>query len=141
MPKLDANNYRVYIEGVTPGTLAEIRGQRTSSCDTQSNTYSTATKDSGNWDTFNYGQNSGNLSVECVPDLPDATGFTRAETLHNTRAAARVQWRKAPFAPGDVVFDAPCIVTGINRAYPFNDVVGAQVSFQLNGQPTVNTLT
>ena len=141
MPVLDGNNYRAFIESATAGTFNQIAGQRALSYDTSLATYSVATKDSGAFDINGAGLLSLNLSVEVVPNLPDANGFTRCETLHNTRVnTARVQVRKSPFSGSDIIFDAPILVTGIPKSAPFNDTVAGPISFALSGVPTVNTL-
>ena len=141
MPTLDGNNYRAFIESATAGTFNQIAGQRSLSYDTSLATYSTATKDSGAFDINGAGLLSLSLSVEVVPNLPDANGFTRCETLHNTRVnTARVQVRKSPFSGSDIVFDAPILVTGIPKGAPFNDTVSGPLTFALSGAPTVNTL-
>lgn len=136
MAKLDGNLYRCFIESATLGTFNEIKGQRSSSLGTSLATYSVATKDSGGWDINGAGLLTADMSVELVPDLPDATGYTRCETLHNTKASARVQWRTG----ATIVFDAPVLITQIDDAYPFNDAVGCQITFALTGAPTVNLM-
>ncbi len=138
MPKLDANLYQCFIESSTPGTFNVIKGQRSSSVGASLNTYSVATKDSGGWDINAAGLLQADMSVELVPDLPDSTGYTRCETLAAAKTVTRVQWRNGPTT---VVFDAPVLITNINRDFPFNDAVGVQISFALTGAPTVNALT
>jgi predicted secreted protein len=137
MAKLDANLYQCFIESSTPGTFNVIKGQRSSSVGASLNTYSIATKDSGGWDINGAGLLQADMSVELVPDLPDSTGYTRCETLFAAKTATRVQWRFG----STVVFDAPVLITSINRDFPFNDAVGSQISFVLTGAPTVNALS
>ena len=136
MAKLDGNLYRCFIESASAGVFNEIKGQRNSEIGSALATYSVATKDSGGWDINAAGLLTASLSVELVPDLPDATGYTRCETLHNTKASARVQWR----AGATIVFDAPVLIASINDSYAFNDAVGSQISFVLTGAPTVNLM-
>lgn len=137
MAKLDANLYRCFIESATAGTFNEIKGQRGSDVTTSLDTYSVATKDSGNWDINAAALLKADLSVELVPDLPDSTGYTRCETLFAARTVTRVQWKQG----ATIVFDAPVLITSINRNYPFNDAVGVQINFALTGAPTVNALS
>jgi predicted secreted protein len=137
MAKLDANLYQCFIESSTAGTFNVIKGQRGSTIGKSLNTYSVATKDSGGWDINAAGLMTADMSVELVPDLPDSTGFTRCETLHAAKTVTRVQWKFG----STVVFDAPVLISNINNDFPFNDAVGAQISFVLAGAPTVNALS
>lgn len=142
MPILDGNNYRVFIESTTAGTFNQIAGQRSIDYSQSLATYSIATKDSGAYDINAAALLTTSFSVEVLPNLPDANGYTRCETLHNNRTAtARAQIRRAPFSGSDIIFDAPVLVTSVPKSAPFNDAVAGPISFVLSGAPTVNTLS
>lgn len=142
MAKKLGNDYRLYIEATGGGTYNEIKGQQDLSYSGTSTFFDTSTKDTGAYGTQAPAQRGITLSLAMRPDLPDATGYTRLESIANSAPAeaAGVQVRKAPFAVGDVVFEADMYMD-LSWTTPHNDVVSATANFTLAAPPTVNALS
>lgn len=140
MAFLDGDNYKLFVEGSTAGTLALLKGQRELSHDTALGNFSRSTKDSKT-DIFGSGSIGHTVTVAYLPDLPDADGATRIHTRATAHDTMRIQIREAPFAADDVVFDCVMIASGYNTAYPFRDATGKQLTLVPAAAPTVNLLT
>jgi hypothetical protein len=142
MAKKLGNDYRLFIEAAGGGTYNEIKGQQDLSRSGSATFYDTSTKDTGAYATKAPAQREVALTLAMRPDLPDANGFTRLETIANaaTSAPVNVQIRKAPFAVGDVVFQASMYVDLAWNA-PHNNVVSATANFSLAAAPTVDALS
>lgn len=143
MAKLLGNNYRLFIEGTTVGTLAEIKGQQSLSVSRQAATIDTSTKDDGVYGTQAPGQRSLTVDCEFLPNLPDTTGYGRLETkaTANPPTATRFQIRKAPYATGDVVFDASMWIGNFDTTFPRNEAVKSTCQLTLESAPTVDLLS
>lgn len=139
MAFLDGDNYKLFVEGSTAGTLALLKGQRELSHDMALGNFSRSTKDSKT-DIFGAGAIGHTVTVAYLPDLPDADGATRIHTRVAAHDTLRIQIRKAPFAATDVVYDCVKIASGYNAAYPFRDAVGRQLTLVPASPPTVNLL-
>lgn len=142
MPKKLGNDLRVWIESSTAGTFNEILGQQDVSVDGNQNFIDTSTKDTGQYATQAPAQRTTGVQLSLVPDYPDANGYGRLLTLYGASSPTpfRIQLREAPFAIGNIVFDAPVYLGSFNRTGPQNGVRGCSVSFGLAGAPTVDTL-
>lgn len=136
------NNYKLYVESSTPGTFYPIAGQGNFSKSGSAANIDTTTKDDYPWGTTAPGTRSLTMTLAITPNLPDANGYSRLETLANANppAAFNIQLRKSPFSGGDVVFAAPVYALGIDQQFPQNDKVTSSVNFGLAGAPTVDTL-
>lgn len=143
MAKKLGNDYRLFVKATgEAGEHNEVKGQQDLSYAGSSTFFDTSTKDTGSYGTQAPGQKAVTLSLNMRPDLPDANGFTRLETLANAAPSVPeiVQVRKAPFAVGDVVFEASMYVD-LSWDAPHNNVVSATANFVLAAPPTVNTLS
>ena len=143
MAKLLGNNYRVFIESTTQGTFHQIAGQQDVSLSGSQSFANSSTKDTGAYATKVPTQRDSTLTLALRPDLPDANGFGRLESVANaaTQVPVGIQIRKAPFADGDVVFEASMFVGEFSKSMPQNDVVSASVSFGLEAAPTTDLLS
>lgn len=145
MAKKLGNDYRLWIESATPGTYNMIKGQQDLSVNQSGGTIDTSTKDDFPYGTQGPGLRSISIPFSCIPDLPDANGYTRFETLVNAVVSTpfNIQIRKggsAGVTPGDVVFAGSVYGTDISTSF------GQNASVQLSGTlvsaaaPTTNLL-
>lgn len=139
MPKLSANDYRLFIESATPGTFNALLGQTSVSVDRGETSFSDIDKAS-TVETTRRAMRNYNVSVEYRPDLPDTTGHTRLETFYGTGAALNVQIRKSPFASGDTVYAASVRVATMNTGAPLNDVSSITATLATLGAPSTDLL-
>lgn len=143
MAKKLGNDYRLWIETITPGTYTEIKGQQQLSMSRQSQAIDTTTKDNFPYGTQASGTKTLTIDVDLVPDLPDALGYTRLETISKGSLPVKFQIRKGGSAgatPADVVFEANMYVGGVDVSYGQNDVIKAKTSLSLESAPTTDTL-
>lgn len=141
MGKKLGNDYRLFVQSTTPGTFNEPKGQGNLTINRGQNFFSTGTKDTTPYDTQAPGLKSLSVALAMVPDLPDATGYTRMATLDSTTAAETYQIRKKPYAtPGDVVFECSMYTSLGNTDMPQNGPVGTQVTLTAAAAPTIDTL-
>jgi len=145
MAKKLGNDYRLWVESATAGVYNEVKGGQNLSVSQSGGTIDTSTKDNFPFGTQAPGLRSVSIQAEMIPDLPDANGFTRLETLANAATATpiNIQIRKggsAGVAPGDVVYAGACYVTEWNQSYGMNDAVKANATLVAASAPTTNTL-
>ncbi len=142
MAKKLGNNYRLFVKGTgTPDPFSMPAGQGNLSVARGKNFSSNATKDTEGYDTQQPGLRTLTLKQDMIPDLPDAAGYTRMETLDQTDVTEVYQIRKKPFDPDDdVVFEAT-MYTGLdNQDYNQGESVKVGVTLTLAEAPTVDTL-
>lgn len=110
MAKGLANNYRLWIESTTPGTYNEIKGQGNLKISRSAGSIDLSSKSDYPYGLSAPGLRTVSIALDIKPDLPDATGYTRCETLcsANPQAPFNIQIRKGGSggASGDVVFAA-----------------------------------
>lgn len=145
MGKKLANDYRLWIESSTPGTYNMIKGQQNLSVNESGGTIDTTTKDDFPYGTAAPGTRSVSISFSCLPDLPDANGWTRFEMLAGsaTATAFKIQIRKGGASgatPADVVFEGSVYITEKNLSFDLNSAVPATGTFVSASAPTINTL-
>lgn len=143
MAKLLGNNYRLWIESTTPGTFNEVKGQTTLRLNRTSDQIDTSTKDDFPYGTSAPGLKGLTIDFELYPNLPDATGYTRLETLSQGSSPVNFQIRKGGSTgvmPGDVVFAASLNIGGITVDMGKNDVVKASGQLSLAAPPTTDVL-
>lgn len=138
MGKKLGNNYRLYVND--GGTFYEPKGQGNLTINRGQGFFSTGTKDTGSYDTQAPQLKTLGISLAMIPDLPDANGFTRMETLDATIATETYQVRKSPFTADDVVFECVMYTSMGNTDMPQNAPVGASVTLTAAEAPTVDTL-
>ncbi|WP_242149613.1 hypothetical protein [Sphingomonas sp. BAUL-RG-20F-R05-02] len=140
MAKKLANNYRLFLQSSTVGTFNQPAGQGNLTRDGGKNFSSNATKDQEGVDTQQPGLRTITLKQDLVPDLPDANGYTRMETLHQSDATEVYQIRKKPFSTADVVFECLMYTSLDNASFNQGESVKVGVSLVPAAQPTVDAL-
>ncbi|MDO7843453.1 phage tail tube protein [Sphingomonas immobilis] len=141
MAKKLGNNYRLFVQSATPDTFNQPAGQGNLSIQRGKNFSSNATKDQGGVDTQQPGLRTISLKQDLIPDLPDANGYTRMETLDQSNATEKYQIRKSPFAVGDVVFECLMYTSLDNQDFNQGESVKVGVTLAPAAQPTVDALT
>lgn len=143
MGKKLGNEYRLWIESTTPGTYNEIKGQTSMKVNRQSGSIDTSTKDDYPYGTQAPGLKTLTLDVEIYPNLPDANGYTRFETLSQGSAPVNFQIRKGGSAGNgttDVVFAASMYIGNMDSDFGKNDVVKCSAQLSLAAAPTTDAL-
>lgn len=139
MKKL-GNDYRLFLQSSVAATFNQPAGQGNLSRDGGKNFSSNATKDTEGVDTQQPGLRTITLKQDIVPDLPDANGYTRMETLNQSNTAEVYQIRKKPFGTTDVVFE--CLMHTSLDSHSFNQGESLKVGVTLvpAANPTVDAL-
>lgn len=145
MAKKYGNDYRWWVESATPGTYYEIKGQTESEIDETSQPIDTTSKSDFPYSTSGPGPRGLTLSLGVVPDLPDANGYTRLESVAKATSPTtiKLQCRKGGASgatPADVVHECEWHVTARPRSFPMNGALGARFSFANAAAPTVDAL-
>lgn len=145
MAKLLGNDYRLWVESTTPGTFNTIAGQQDLAQNSQAQTIDTSSKDDFPYATQAPGMRTCSITCGLIPDLPDATGYSRLETLANAAAATpfNVQIRKGGSSgadPDDVVFEGSVYCTDFPKNYAQNDAVKVNFTLVIAAAPTADTL-
>ena len=143
MGKKLGNDYRIWIESAVAGTYNEIKGQTTTKINRSNKDVDTTSKDDFPFETS--GRGFRGISIDCsiLPNLPDANGYQRLETLSQGVAPVKIQIRKngsAGVTPGDVVFEASCNAKLNDTDFGMNNAVAVGVQFTLAAAPTIDTL-
>lgn len=143
MAKKLGNEYRLWIDGATPGTYGEIKGQTTTKVNRQAGNIDTSSKEDFPYGTSAPGARAVTLDVELFPNLPD-TNYTRLETVSQAvpQAPVKFQIRKngSAGATGDVVFEALMNIGNFDSEFPMNGVVKCTIQLTLAAAPTIDTL-
>lgn len=142
MAKKLGNDYRLWIESATAGTFNEIKGQTTLKISRQAGSIDTSTKDDFPYGTQAPGLKTLTVDVELYPNLPDATGYTRFETLSQGSAPVNFQVRKggSAGAAGDVVFEASMYIGNFDTDMSKNDVLKVTAQLTLAAAPETDAL-
>lgn len=141
MAKRLASDYRLFVQSATPATFNQPAGQGNLTINRGKAFSSSATKDTEGVDTQTPGLRTLTLTQAIIPDLPDANGYTRMETLDKSNVAEVYQIRKKPFAtPGDIVFECLMYTALDNTGLEQGSSVSAGVTLQPAAQPTIDTL-
>lgn len=140
MAKKLGSNYRLFVQSAVAGTFNQPTGQGNLTVNRSKGFSSNATKDTEGYDTQQPGLKTLSISQALVPDLPDANGYTRMETLDKSDATEVYQIRKKPFGTTDVVFECS-MYTGLdNTGFNQGESVSAGVTLTPAAAPTVDTL-
>jgi hypothetical protein len=140
-----ANDYRLWIESATPGTYNMIKGQQDLSISRNAAQIDTTTKDDYPYGTSAPGNRQLSINCSCIPDLPDANGYTRLETqaLLAVPAATKFQIRKngsSGASPADVVFEGSMYITDFNDDMGQNKAVGKSFTLTAAAAPVTDAL-
>ena len=141
MAKKLGSDYRLFVQSTTASTFNQPAGQGNLTINRSKAFSSSATKDTEGVDTQTPGLRTLSITQAIIPDLPDANGYTRMETLDKSNAAEVYQVRKKPFATGDVVFECLMYTALDNTGLEQGTSVSAGVTLQPAAQPTVDSLT
>ncbi len=138
------NNYLLWIEGSTPGTYAVIQGQGDLKVSRSRDKIDLSDKTSAGYKLSAYGLSDLSITLDVQPNLPDANGYTRAETQCNAQPPVpfNIQIRKGGLtgATGDVVFQASVYGQISGDDYAKNGVLQKSFEFGLAAAPTIDQL-
>jgi len=137
------NSYRLWIESGTPGTYNLVAGQQSLSYDRKSNTIDSSTKDNAPYGTTAPGLFDVSIKLDGIADLPDANGFTLAETNFKSQTSKKFQIRKGGASGNgttDVVFEALCNILSFPISYGQNDMVKYSLELGLATAPVTDAL-
>lgn len=145
MAKKLGNDYRLWIESATPGTFNQVSGQKGLTVDRQAQTIDLSSKNDFPYAAQAAGARSVSIQLEMIPDLPDANGFTRMETLANatTSTPFNIQVRgngDSGADPADVVFECSVYATNFPTNFAQNDGVSCSVTLVAAEAPSVDAL-
>lgn len=145
MAKKLANDYLLWLDGVTTGTYSAIKGQGNLSVSRSTSKIDLSTKDDLGYGSSAPGIRDLGIELDLIPNLPDTTGYTRLETLCNANPVAPflIQIRKGGSSgvmPGDVVFAGLVYGSLDSTAYNQNSGVAVKVSFYPASAPTTDLL-
>lgn len=145
MAKKLGNDYLLWVESVTPGTYNLVKGQQTLSVSRDAGSIDTTSKDESGYGTSAPGLKSLKLSLDTIPNLPDANGYTRLETLCNAAPAVpfKIQIRKGgqTGATGDAVFEGLVYGNIASTEFGQNDAVKSKIEFSAAAAPTTDALS
>lgn len=142
MAKKLGNDYRLWIESATAGTYNEIKGNTSIKVTRKTAEVDTTTKDDYPYGTNLNGLKAISVDYEILPNLPDATGFGRLETLAAGNNPVNFQIRKggSTATGSDVVFQASMNIVGHDTEYPMNQPVKCSGQLSLASAPTTDLL-
>ncbi len=144
MAKKLGNDYLAWVESDTAGTFNLVKGQQSISISRDATSIDTTTKDDSGYGTSAPGLKSLKLSLDTIPNLPDASGYTRLETLCNAspQTPFNLQIRKggAVGTTTDVVFEGLVYGNITSTEFGQNDAVKAKVEFSAASAPTTDVL-
>lgn len=140
MAKKLGSDYRLFVRGSDGTTFTQPQGQGNLTVNRSKNFGSSATKDTEGVDTQTPGLRSLSLKQDFVPDLPDAAGFERIDTLDKSSTAEVYQIRKKPFAVGDVIFECSMYAALDGTEFEQGNPVKSSLTLQPAAQPTVDKL-
>jgi predicted secreted protein len=131
--KLLGNNYLLWVESAVAGTYNYPLGQGQCGITRNSSTIDTTSKDDGKYGSGAPGIATVTVSVDILPKLPDASGYTRLESLCNANPQVpfNIQIRKAGTAgaSGDVVFQALVYGNLDSTSFPQNGSGAVKATF------------
>jgi predicted secreted protein len=137
------NNYRLWIESVTPGTYNILKGQQSLSYGRTANTIDISTKDNSPYAAAAPGLFDLSVTLDGIADLPDTTGFTRLETQFKAQTATKFQIRRAGASgatPTDVVLEGTFFALDLSIDYAQNDAVKYKLALSAASAPTIDAL-
>ncbi|TCP33274.1 phage tail tube protein [Sphingomonas sp. BK235] len=144
MAKKLGNDYLLWIESATAGTFNVVKGQQNLSVSRDAGSIDTTSKDESGYGTSAPGLKSLKISLDMIPNLPDANGYTRLETLCNAtpQAPFNIQIRKGASTGtnGDVVFAGSVYGNIDSTDFGQNEAVKAKIGFSAAAAPTTDVL-
>ncbi|MEK9211720.1 phage tail tube protein [Sphingomonas sp. 2378] len=140
MAKKLGSDYRLFVRASDGTSFNQPAGQGNLTINRSKAFSSSATKDAEGVDTQSPGLRTLSIKQDLVPDLPDANGYTRLETLDKSNATEIIQVRKKPFAASDTVFECSMYTALDNSDYEQGSSVKVGLTFQPAAQPTIDAL-
>lgn len=142
MAKKLGNDYRLWIEGATAGTYAEIKGQTSLKVSRNSAAIDTSTKDDYPYGTQAPGLKTLTVDCEIYPNLPDTTGYGVLETAAQGTSPKKFQIRKGGSSGSgtDAVLEASMYIGSFDTDMGKNDVVKCTFQLTLASAPTTDSL-
>ena len=145
MAKKLGNDYLLWAESpTTPGTYNLVKGQQSISISRDAGSIDTSTKDDAGYGTSAPGLKSLKLSLDILPNLPDASGYTALETSCNSVPSLpfNVQIRKngATAVTGDAVFAGSVYGNLSETSFGQNEAVKAKCELSAAAAPTTDKL-
>lgn len=144
MAKKLGNDYLLWVESATAGTFNLVKGQQSLSISRDAGSIDTTTKDDAGYGTSAPGLKSLKISLDTSPNLPDANGYERLETLCNASPAVpfNVQIRKGGLtgAAADTVFAGSVYGNIASSDFGQNEAVKAKIEFSAAAAPTTDKL-
>lgn len=145
MSKKLANEYMLWVESATPGTFNVCKGQKGTTINRQAAQIDLTTKDDEGYGVLAPGIRSLSLQTGFIPNLPDANGYQRLETLckANPQAPFVIQIRKGALTgadPADVVFECSVYGNFDTTGFEQNEGVTDAVTMYAAAAPTIDLL-
>lgn len=145
MAKKLANDYLLWVESSTPGTYNVCKGQKGTTINRQAAQIDLTTKDDSGYGVLAPGIRNLTIQTGFIPNLPDANGYQRLETLckASPQAAFKVQIRKGGLtgaSPADVVFEGSVYGNFDTTAFEQNEGVSDTVTLYAAAAPTTDLL-
>lgn len=143
MAKTLGSEYRLWVKAASGDTFNLLKGETTLKISRQRSGVPAATKDDWPNEPELPGGRKITITVECLPDLPDATGYSRMETIMAGNAPEEFQIRKGGVdgeAPADVVFHAEMNVSGNDTDTNRGETTKASWTLTLGGTVTKDQL-
>jgi len=145
MAKKLGNDYTVWVESATAGTYNQIKGQQGATVNRNAASIDLTTKDDAGYGVSAPGLRDLSIDLDIIPNLPDANGYTRLETLCNaaTIAPFNIQIRKGGAAGNgttDVVFAGSVYGNLDSTGFAQNAGVTVKVKFTAAAAPTTDQL-
>ena len=144
MGKKLGNDYWLWIESSTAGTYNYVKGQQGCTVGRDATSVDLSTKDDAGYGSSAFGLRSWSIDFNALPNLPDANGYTRLETLCNASSPLpfNIQIRKGGAAgtPTDVVFAGSAWGNLDSTGFDQNSGVPVKVKLNGNGAPTTDVL-
>jgi predicted secreted protein len=137
------NDYLLWVESTTPGTFNLVKGQQGGTVNRNAAEVDLSTKDDDGYGSSASGLRKWSIDLTVLPNLPDATGYTRIESLSNASPSApfKIEIRKGgkTGATGDVVFAGRVYGNLDSTGFDQDAGVGVKLTLRGDGAPTVDT--
>jgi hypothetical protein len=143
MARKYGNDYHLWIDNGS-GTYNRVKGQTSSSVTRNGAVIDISAKEDFPYAAQGPGLRALSIAIEIIPDLPDANGYTRMETVANavTPVPVNIQIRKNGVSGTgtDVVFQGPIYITDFNTDYAQNGALKVNATLVASSAPTVDVL-
>lgn len=143
MAKKLGNDFLVWVKGANDA-YSLVKGQQAVSISREAGSIDTTTKDDEGYGTSAPGLKSLSISLDTIPNLPDAAGYSRLETLCNTTPAAPFDIQIRGGGPtgteADAVFEGSVYGNISSTEFGQNDAVKSKIAFTAAAAPVLDSL-